>query len=310
MRAKIETLPLEEIYNDYITMKSLSEKYYYTSSGRIKDAADSLMTVLREEITKRGIKELERNYNDKLISESIEQIKKDVESSPYSFVEEKEVCEEDFEPKEKKFINQRDIVYTYDGGNTFEYCSPSKWKYDMGIIVGYVMNATAEIIEGEEYFTICAPRAVKNITLYGNDLKNGVDEEYHVRQTLFDASRSYNGEMNTNILYNSMEDTSSRCALTIVGKYNVDGVEDGKIEWYVPACGEMKLINVTLSKWIQNTFDIKEYTSLLTSDITYNGTDSFASWVYSLHMCEPTLSLNPDWEQTLLPFAKVKIKQD
>lgn len=308
MRAKIETLPLEEIYNDYITMKSLSEKYYYTSSGHIKDAADSLMTVLREEITKRGIKELERNYNDKLISESIEQIKKDAESSPYSFIE--DVCEEDFEPKEKRIINQRDIVYTYDGGNTFEYCSPSKWKYDMGIIVGYVMNATAEIIDGEEYFTICAPKLVQNITLYGNDLKNGVDGEYQFRQTQFDASCSCNGLMNTEILYNSMEDTSSRCALTIVGKYNVDGVEDGKIEWYIPACGEMKLINVTLSKWIQNRFDTNDYNALLTSDIAYSGTESFAAWVYSLRLCEPILSLNPDREQTLLPFAKVKIKQD
>lgn len=128
-RAKdVKTLPLEEIYNDYITMKNLYEKYYYTSSVRIKDAADFLMGVLREEITNRRINELERDYNDKLISDSVEQIKKEAESSPYSFAIGKEVREEDFEPNEKKTINQLNTVYTYDGGDTFEYCFPLNWK--------------------------------------------------------------------------------------------------------------------------------------------------------------------------------------
>lgn len=77
MRAKIENLSLDEIYNDYCLMKAMDEKYYYGGTDKIKNASEALMNVLKSEIMNRTLKVLENNRNDKSIRESVEQIAKD-----------------------------------------------------------------------------------------------------------------------------------------------------------------------------------------------------------------------------------------
>ena len=38
MRAKIENLTIDEIYEDYCLMKTIDEKYYYCGNDKIKNA--------------------------------------------------------------------------------------------------------------------------------------------------------------------------------------------------------------------------------------------------------------------------------
>ena len=64
MRANIRDLELGEIYDDYVQLKAIEEKYHYcgNSSVFIK-AAEGLMTLLKDEITRRKLEELETNHN-------------------------------------------------------------------------------------------------------------------------------------------------------------------------------------------------------------------------------------------------------
>ena len=64
MRANIRDLKIEEIYDDYVVLKAIEEKYHYccNSSVFIK-AAEGLMTLLKDEITRRKLEELEANHN-------------------------------------------------------------------------------------------------------------------------------------------------------------------------------------------------------------------------------------------------------
>lgn len=64
MRANIRDLELGEIYNDYRQLKAIEEKYYYCGNSIVfNKAAEGLMTLLKEEITKRKLEELETNHN-------------------------------------------------------------------------------------------------------------------------------------------------------------------------------------------------------------------------------------------------------
>lgn len=64
MRANIKDLKIEEIYNDYQLLKSINEKYYYCGNSTVFDkAAEGLMTLLKDEITRRKLEELETNHN-------------------------------------------------------------------------------------------------------------------------------------------------------------------------------------------------------------------------------------------------------
>ena len=64
MRENIRDLELGEIYDDYVQLKAIEEKYHYccNSSVFIK-AAEGLMTLLKDEITRRKLEELETNHN-------------------------------------------------------------------------------------------------------------------------------------------------------------------------------------------------------------------------------------------------------
>ena len=64
MRANIRDLKLGEIYDDYVQLKAIEEKYHYccNSSVFIK-AAEGLMALLKDEITRRKLEELETNHN-------------------------------------------------------------------------------------------------------------------------------------------------------------------------------------------------------------------------------------------------------
>lgn len=64
MRANIRDLELGEIYDDYVQLKAIEEKYHYccNSSVFIK-AAEGLMALLKDEITRRKLEELEANHN-------------------------------------------------------------------------------------------------------------------------------------------------------------------------------------------------------------------------------------------------------
>lgn len=64
MRANIRDLELGEIYNDYRQLKAIEEKYYYCGNSIVfNKAAEGLMTLLKEEITRRKLEELETNHN-------------------------------------------------------------------------------------------------------------------------------------------------------------------------------------------------------------------------------------------------------
>ena len=64
MRENIKDLKIEEIYDDYVVLKAIKEKYHYccNSSVFIK-AAEGLMALLKDEITRRKLEELEANHN-------------------------------------------------------------------------------------------------------------------------------------------------------------------------------------------------------------------------------------------------------
>lgn len=64
MRANIRDLKLEEIYDDYVQLKAIEEKYYYCGNSTVfNKAAEGLMTLLKDEITRRKLEELETNHN-------------------------------------------------------------------------------------------------------------------------------------------------------------------------------------------------------------------------------------------------------
>ena len=75
MRENIRDLSLEEIYNDYRQLKTIEEKYYYCGNSVVfNKAAEALMALLKEEITKRKLEELETNHDLKLTDEEMEEL--------------------------------------------------------------------------------------------------------------------------------------------------------------------------------------------------------------------------------------------
>lgn len=64
MRANIRDLELGEIYDDYVQLKAMDEKYRYCSNSSVFiKAAEGLMALLKDEITRRKLEELETNHN-------------------------------------------------------------------------------------------------------------------------------------------------------------------------------------------------------------------------------------------------------
>ena len=64
MRENIKDLNLGEIYDDYVQLKAMDEKYHYCGNSIVfNKAAEGLMTLLKNEITRRKLEELETNHN-------------------------------------------------------------------------------------------------------------------------------------------------------------------------------------------------------------------------------------------------------
>lgn len=64
MRENIKDLKLGEIYDDYVQLKAIEEKYHYCGNSIVfNKAAEGLMTLLKDEITRRKLEELETNHN-------------------------------------------------------------------------------------------------------------------------------------------------------------------------------------------------------------------------------------------------------
>lgn len=64
MRENIKDLELGEIYDDYVQLKAMDEKYRYCSNSSVfYEAAGVLMALLKGEITRRKLEELEANHN-------------------------------------------------------------------------------------------------------------------------------------------------------------------------------------------------------------------------------------------------------
>lgn len=64
MRTNIRDLELGEIYDDYVQLKAIEEKYHYCGNSIVfNKAAEGLMTLLKDEITRRKLEELEANHN-------------------------------------------------------------------------------------------------------------------------------------------------------------------------------------------------------------------------------------------------------
>ena len=64
MRANIRDLELGEIYDDYVQLKAIEEKYHYCGNSTVfNKAAEGLMALLKDEIARRKLEELEANHN-------------------------------------------------------------------------------------------------------------------------------------------------------------------------------------------------------------------------------------------------------
>lgn len=64
MRANIRDLKLGEIYDDYIQLKAIEEKYYYCGNSTVfNKAAEGLMALLKDEIARRKLEELKANHS-------------------------------------------------------------------------------------------------------------------------------------------------------------------------------------------------------------------------------------------------------
>ena len=64
MRENIRDLSIEEIYNDYRQLKAIDERYFHCGNNIVfNKAAEALMALLKEEITRRKLEELEANHN-------------------------------------------------------------------------------------------------------------------------------------------------------------------------------------------------------------------------------------------------------
>ena len=75
MRTNIRDLELGEIYDDYVQLKAIEEKYHYCGNSIVfNKAAEGLMTLLKNEITRRKLEELETNHNLKLTYEEINKL--------------------------------------------------------------------------------------------------------------------------------------------------------------------------------------------------------------------------------------------
>ena len=77
MRKNVRDLSLEEIYNDYRQLKAIDERYFHCGNNIVfNKAAEALMALLKEEITKRKLEELETNHDLKLTDEEINKLAK------------------------------------------------------------------------------------------------------------------------------------------------------------------------------------------------------------------------------------------
>ena len=75
MRKNVRDLSLEEIYNDYRQLKAIDERYFHCGNSIVYNkAAEALMALLKEEITKRKLEELETNHDLKLTDEEINKL--------------------------------------------------------------------------------------------------------------------------------------------------------------------------------------------------------------------------------------------
>ena len=75
MRENIRDLSLEEIYNDYRQLKTIDERYFHCGNNIVfNKAAEALMALLKEEITKRKLEELETNHDLKLTYKEINKL--------------------------------------------------------------------------------------------------------------------------------------------------------------------------------------------------------------------------------------------
>ena len=75
MRKDIRDLSLEKIYNDYRQLKAIDERYFHCGNNIVfNKAAEALMALLKEEITKRKLEELETNHGLKLTDEEMEEL--------------------------------------------------------------------------------------------------------------------------------------------------------------------------------------------------------------------------------------------
>ena len=75
MRTNIRDLELGEIYDDYVQLKAIDERYFHCGNNIVfNKAAEALMALLKEEITKRKLEELETNHDLKLTDEEINKL--------------------------------------------------------------------------------------------------------------------------------------------------------------------------------------------------------------------------------------------
>ena len=75
MRENIKDLKLGEIYDDYVQLKAMDEKYRYCSNSSVfYEAAGVLMALLKNEIARRKLEELEAKHDFKSTQKESEEL--------------------------------------------------------------------------------------------------------------------------------------------------------------------------------------------------------------------------------------------
>lgn len=295
MRAKVENLTLEELYKDYDRLKYFAEKYYYTTAyNALVKGRDELLDVLKEQITKRKLVELENQHTDGLIEKAVNKMRKTCAVPIYQHIQDKNYSDN---------VNVCDIVYTTDNGQTFKCCTENEWKYDMGVKVGWVTNSTPIHKFDGDYYTICANKVFDDLTLYCGELELPPYAKEFFQTTTYEVGNDYNGFDHTNTMCETMYGKNKKCALDVVWDYNIEGVDDDMLNWYIPSCGELKYFSENFSDKKKLELNIQGSDILLSSNLR----DKQTKWVYSLLADEPVPN-SLFWEGKLLPFAKIKIE--
>ena len=156
MRENIKDLKLGEIYDDYVRLKAMDEKYRYCSNSSVfYEAAEGLMALLKNEITRRKLKELETNHDFKPIQKESKELREP--ENVTATISTKDIT--DYKPYTS--------TYTQESNNLADM-----WAYSTTQNNDEILNVNGKnqmyinIIDGDDYFFTYTVKQYEIITKY------------------------------------------------------------------------------------------------------------------------------------------------